>query len=198
MYWKLTVTNRSLVVTFDSSWEYRIIAYILGCHLIGSISEIVRKLTELPERGTCPKELSALGIHEFREILFKPYRVICRVERRNVYIYLIADSRRDMQTLLSRRLLDTRRQPGNDDNRTDQAVAGHGEADRGRGWPDHLQYGLVESDVPALLDLVADEGRALLCCTSICANKSVVCLIQGFSSAQFKPSRSPAPGTPPH
>ena len=63
----------------------------------------------------------------------------------------------------------------------------HGEADRGRDRPDQLQYGLVESDIPALLNLLADEGRALLCCTSICASKSVACLIQGFSTAQFNP-----------
>ena len=34
----------------------------------------------------------------------------------------------------------------------------YGEADRGRDWPDYLQYGFVEKDVPALLDLVADEA----------------------------------------
>ena len=32
-----------------------------------------------------------------------------------------------------------------------------GEADRGKDWPDYLQYGFVEADIPALLDLVADE-----------------------------------------
>jgi len=32
-----------------------------------------------------------------------------------------------------------------------------GEADQGRDWPDYLQYGFVEADIPALLDLVADE-----------------------------------------
>jgi hypothetical protein len=32
-----------------------------------------------------------------------------------------------------------------------------GEAERGRDWPDYLQYGFVETDIPALLDLVADE-----------------------------------------
>ena len=31
------------------------------------------------------------------------------------------------------------------------------EADQGRDWPDYLQYGFVEADIPALLDLVADE-----------------------------------------
>ena len=74
-------------------------------YVLDKIGEIFKNLTKLPERGTYPKELSALGIREFREVFFKPYRIIYRVERRTVYIYLIADGRRDMQTLLSRRLL---------------------------------------------------------------------------------------------
>ena len=74
-------------------------------YVLDGISETLQKLTELPERGTYPKELSALGIREFREVFFKPYRIIYRVECRTVYIYLIADGRRDMQTLLSLRLL---------------------------------------------------------------------------------------------
>ena len=51
------------------------------------------------------KELLALGIREYREIFFKPYRMIYRVMDKNVYVLLIADGRRDMQTLLQRRLL---------------------------------------------------------------------------------------------
>ena len=74
-------------------------------YVLDRISEVFQKLAELPERGSYPKELSALGIREFREVFFKPYRIIYRVERRNVYVYLVADGRRDMQTLLSRRLL---------------------------------------------------------------------------------------------
>ncbi|HDR16533.1 MAG TPA: hypothetical protein ENN79_13840, partial [Desulfobacteraceae bacterium] len=54
---------------------------------------------------TYPKELLALGIREYREIFFKPYRIIYRVMDKNVYVLLIADGRRDMQTLLQRRLL---------------------------------------------------------------------------------------------
>jgi len=74
-------------------------------YVLDRISEVFHKLAELPERGKYPKELSALGIREFREVFFKPYRIIYRVERRTVYVYLVADGRRDMQTLLSRRLL---------------------------------------------------------------------------------------------
>jgi toxin ParE1/3/4 len=46
-----------------------------------------------------------LGIKEYRQTSFKPYRVIYRVLDRQVLIYLIVDGRRDMQSPLSRRLL---------------------------------------------------------------------------------------------
>ena len=76
-------------------------------HVLDKIEEVLKRLSELPERGTHPRELSMLGIREFREVFFKPYRIIYRVERSTVYVYLIADGRRDIQTLLSRRLLNT-------------------------------------------------------------------------------------------
>ncbi|MDH5528388.1 MAG: type II toxin-antitoxin system RelE/ParE family toxin [Nitrospirota bacterium] len=74
-------------------------------YVLDQISSIVERLSELPERGTVPRELAALGIHEFREVFFKPYRVIYYVEGNAVFIVLIADGRRDMQSLLQRRLL---------------------------------------------------------------------------------------------
>jgi len=63
-------------------------------------------LKQMPERGSHPKELLELGIREYREVRFKPYRIIYRMRGKSVYIYLIADGRRDMQSLLSRRLLE--------------------------------------------------------------------------------------------
>ena len=63
------------------------------------------RLTRFPERGAWPKELLGLGIREYRQTLFKPYRVIYRVIDRRVFVYVIADGRRDMQSLLTRRLL---------------------------------------------------------------------------------------------
>jgi toxin ParE1/3/4 len=74
-------------------------------HVLGKIEKAFARLSEFPERGAYPGELLALGIREYREIFFKPYRMIYRVMDKNVYILLIADGRRDMQTLLQRRLL---------------------------------------------------------------------------------------------
>ena len=75
-------------------------------YVLEQIEKALSRLSEFPERGAYPKELLAIGIREYREIFFKPYRIIYRVMDKNVYVLLIADGRRDMQTLLQRRMLD--------------------------------------------------------------------------------------------
>ena len=74
-------------------------------HVLDALMHVVDSLSKFPERGGYPKELASLGIKEFRQVLFKPYRVIYRIIGGQVIIYLIADGRRDMQSLLARRLL---------------------------------------------------------------------------------------------
>ena len=61
----------------------------------------------MPDRGSYPKELVSLGIKEFRQIFFKPYRVICRTECKDVLGLDIADGRRDLQSILTSRLLNS-------------------------------------------------------------------------------------------
>lgn len=73
--------------------------------VLDSLMAVVASLSKLPERGSYPKELVGLGIKEYRQTVFKPYRVIYRVTGSQVIIYLIADGRRDMQSVLARRLL---------------------------------------------------------------------------------------------
>lgn len=74
-------------------------------YVLDQLMELVNGLTRFPERGNYPKELAALGIKEYGQTAFKPYRVIYRVLGSQVVIYLIVDGRRDMQSLLARRLL---------------------------------------------------------------------------------------------
>lgn len=62
-------------------------------------------LSESPQRGSHRRELLALGIKDYRQITFKLYRLIYRVMHLRVVIYLIVDGRRDMQSLLTTRLL---------------------------------------------------------------------------------------------
>ena len=73
--------------------------------VLEQIEQAFSSLSEYPQRGNFPKELLDIGIREYREIFFKPYRIIYRVMGDNVYVLVIADGRRDMQALLERRLL---------------------------------------------------------------------------------------------
>jgi toxin ParE1/3/4 len=75
-------------------------------HVLAEIEKACSRLSEYPDRGAYPKELLSLGIRDFREVFFKPYRIIYRVKSDKVYVLLITDGRRDMQTLLQRRLLE--------------------------------------------------------------------------------------------
>lgn len=74
-------------------------------HVLDRVEQVIARLAEFPNRGNHPKELLALGIREYREVFFKPYRIIYRMTDRAVHKYLIADGRRELQTLLARRLL---------------------------------------------------------------------------------------------
>lgn len=73
--------------------------------LLEAFLEKVQTLERFPERGSVLKELEALGLREFRQILLDPYRLIYRVIGSKIFILVIADGRRDMQALLERRLL---------------------------------------------------------------------------------------------
>lgn len=74
-------------------------------HVLDELDTLILSLDQQPERGHYPAELSEHGIKEFREVLFKPYRVIYQVINNDVVILGCFDSRRDMPLLLERRLL---------------------------------------------------------------------------------------------
>lgn len=74
-------------------------------YVLDALMDVVENLSRLPERGSYPKELVSLGIKEYRQTFFKPYRLVYRITDRKVIIYLIVDGRRDMQAVLARRLL---------------------------------------------------------------------------------------------
>jgi toxin ParE1/3/4 len=74
-------------------------------HVFIRIEAAVEALERFPLRGRYPAELAALGIREYRETLFKPYRIVYYVQGSRVFVLLIADGRRDLRSLLERRLL---------------------------------------------------------------------------------------------
>jgi toxin ParE1/3/4 len=74
-------------------------------HVLDRLVQATDALRTSPDRGSYVKELRSLGISEYRQIFFKPYRPIYRVHAKQVVVYVVADGRRDMASLLARRLL---------------------------------------------------------------------------------------------
>jgi toxin ParE1/3/4 len=76
--------------------------------LLDNILVTAQALENLPQRGSVPRELLALGIRDYRQTFFKPYRLIYQVQdlpEPLVHIVIVADGRRDMVSVLQQRLL---------------------------------------------------------------------------------------------
>ncbi|KAA3612500.1 MAG: type II toxin-antitoxin system RelE/ParE family toxin [Calditrichaeota bacterium] len=74
--------------------------------LISRIEESIFSLDTFPLRGHSIPELESLIKKNYKEIHFKPYRIIYRVEDRDVYILAVLDGRRNIRELLLRRIDD--------------------------------------------------------------------------------------------
>ncbi len=73
--------------------------------VLEKLEEKILTLSTLPHRGNVPKELDYIGVTEYREIHFKPYRIIYRVVNSEIIVLCCVDGRRDMISFLERRLL---------------------------------------------------------------------------------------------
>ena len=74
-------------------------------HVLDELDKLTLSLDQQPERGHYPPELTEHGLKDYREVFFKPYRVIYQVINNMVVVLGCLDGRRDMQFLLERRLL---------------------------------------------------------------------------------------------
>ncbi len=98
--------TRSAVADLDAiaQWIARNDSADSALGVLDRIESRIDSLDSQPERGSYPPELRTLGITKYREIFFKPSRVIYQVLGKTVIVHLIADGRRDMSVLLQRRL----------------------------------------------------------------------------------------------
>lgn len=59
----------------------------------------------LPERGRVVPELKDQGILQYRELIHSPWRIIYRISENKVYVLSVLDSRRNIEDILLKRLL---------------------------------------------------------------------------------------------
>ena len=68
----------------------------------------INSLTQYPERCRIVPELKEIGLGEFRELIWKSYRVCFSIHKRDVAIVAVLDGRRDLGELLIDRAFNRR------------------------------------------------------------------------------------------
>jgi len=74
-------------------------------YVLRKLRESCQSLAKMPRRGHCPPELEHVGVRGYREVHFRPYRIIYQIVGRKVFIHCVLDGRRAVQEALERRLL---------------------------------------------------------------------------------------------
>ncbi len=69
------------------------------------LKESIRNLATFPLLGAVPPELESLNMNQYRQIISGMNRVVYEPRADAVYIYMIVDTRRDLETLLMQRLM---------------------------------------------------------------------------------------------
>lgn len=71
------------------------------------IQEAVGTLQTFPLGGKIPEELDKLNLTQYRQVISGMNRIIYEVRKETIYIHMVCDTRKDMQCLLTKRLLRT-------------------------------------------------------------------------------------------
>jgi len=80
-------------------------------YIVDQLETLCLSLADLPLRGHVPLELDRIGVTAYREVHFKPYRVIYQIVSQDVLVHSVLDGRRDLQSLLERRLVRSAEHP---------------------------------------------------------------------------------------
>ncbi|OHB49038.1 MAG: plasmid stabilization protein [Planctomycetes bacterium GWF2_40_8] len=74
-------------------------------YVFHKIEETCKSLCSLPDRGHIPPELKRIGVMNFKEIHYKPYRIVYEIINKKVFVHCVLDGRRNLQEILEYRLL---------------------------------------------------------------------------------------------
>ena len=69
------------------------------------IKDAVNTIGTFPLGGNVPEELERLNLTQYRQVIAGMNRIIYEVRQEIIYIHIVCDTRKDMKSLLTRRLL---------------------------------------------------------------------------------------------
>jgi len=73
--------------------------------MVAAMRKACDSLSENPERGHIPHELSKIDQFEYRQIVVKKYRIIYQLVKPNIFIFGIIHGNRNISEILKQRVL---------------------------------------------------------------------------------------------
>lgn len=73
--------------------------------IYGKIKSKCKQLKTFPDRYRVVPELLDIKVTDYREIIYKPFRIIYKLTQNEVYVIAVVDSRRDFESFIFNRLL---------------------------------------------------------------------------------------------
>jgi len=69
------------------------------------LKSTLKKLQQFPYSGNIPPEISMFELHQFQQMVCDMNRIIYEIRQDQIIIHMIVDVRRDMKSLLMKRLM---------------------------------------------------------------------------------------------
>jgi len=73
-----------------------------------SLQKKVSSLINFPQKGRIVPELHSIGITSYHELIENPWRIIYRISDTTVFIVTLLDSRRNVEEVLYKKVIDGR------------------------------------------------------------------------------------------
>jgi toxin ParE1/3/4 len=73
--------------------------------VLDRLQERAGSLTTAAERGRLVPELRSIDVHQYRELVERPWRIVYRIEPDSVMVLAVLDGRRELESLLLDRLV---------------------------------------------------------------------------------------------
>ena len=113
-----TLKNFKVIWTKNAEYDLEeIIEYLktdsikVAKDIFFEIKKQCNSLSIFPTSRRIVPELQHIGILPYRELIYKRWRIVYKIESEKIYILIVVDSSRDIEDILFRRLL-------KDDNKT--------------------------------------------------------------------------------
>jgi len=102
----------TVIWTQSAKYDLKLIIQYIGVDSISVAKKIFLEIKDecnelyyMPTRKRVVPELQNIGITKYREIIYKRWRIVFKIEKSDISVLIVADSSRNLEDILFQRLV---------------------------------------------------------------------------------------------